>query len=146
MLDRFIIGFLFVALGEEAAWRGFLLPFLQRRLHPVIATLIVAAIWAIWHLPLWGSEFAWNIVPAFLVSLFGASFILSWLYNSARGSILMPMLMHATLNTVSAGYALHLVSASDLVSFWWLYSGLWLAAGFLTILATGTRLGFGISR
>src|SRR5215472_17337060 len=40
LLDRFIFTFLFVALGEEPAWRGFLLPLLQRRVAPIAATLI----------------------------------------------------------------------------------------------------------
>jgi membrane protease YdiL (CAAX protease family) len=141
LFDRFVFTFLFVALGEEPAWRGYLLPALQRRFSPVLATLIVAAIWSIWHLPLWGSEFAWTIVPAFLVSLFGGAFVLSWLYNASRGSVLMPMLMHATLNTVSAGYAFHLIGKNDLLRFWWLYAALWLAAGTITIVTTRGKLG-----
>jgi hypothetical protein len=77
-----------------------------------------------------------------LVSLFGGAFVLSWLYNSSRGSVLMPMLMHATLNTVSAGYAFHLIGKSSLPAFWWLYAALWLGAGVITLLATRGRLGF----
>jgi len=142
LLDRFVFTLLFVALGEEPAWRGFLLPLLQRHLSPIVATLVVAAVWSIWHLPLWGNEFAWPTVPAFLVSLFGGAFVLSWLYNSSRGSVLMPMLMHATLNTVSAGYAFHLIGKSSLPAFWWLYAALWLGAGVITLFATRGRLGF----
>ena len=141
LFDRFVFTLLFVALGEEPAWRGFLLPMLQRWLSPILATLIVAAIWSIWHLPLWGSEFAWSVVPPFLISLFGGAFVLSWLYNASRGSVLMPMLMHATLNTVAAGYVFHLIGKSDLQRFWWLYALLWLAAGTITVLATRGRLG-----
>ena len=141
LLDRFIFTFLFVALGEEPAWRGFLLPLLQRRFSPVTATLIIGAIWAIWHLPLWGNEFPWPTVPAFLVSLFGGAFVLSWLYNSSRGSVLMPMLMHATLNTISAGYAFHLIGKADLPTFWWLYAALWLVGGATVLFVTRGRLG-----
>lgn len=142
LFDRFVFTLLFVALGEEPAWRGFLLPLLQRSLSPIIATLIVAAIWSVWHLPLLGSEFAWPTVPAFLVSLFGGAFVLSWLYNSSRGSVLMPMLLHATLNTVAAGYAFHLIGKSYLLRFWWLYAAFWFIAGAITLLATRGRLGF----
>src|SRR5512146_1602453 len=42
LLDRFIIMFLFVALGEEPAWRGFLLPLLQKRFAPVAATIVLS--------------------------------------------------------------------------------------------------------
>jgi membrane protease YdiL (CAAX protease family) len=142
LFDRFIFTLLFVALGEEPGWRGFLLPLLQRYTSPIVATLIVAVIWSIWHLPLLGSEFAWPVVPAFLASLFGGAFVLSWLYNSSRGSVLMPMLMHAILNTVAAGYAFRLIGKSDLLRFWWLYAVLWLAAGAIALLATRGKLGY----
>jgi uncharacterized protein len=142
LFDRFVFTLLFVALGEEPGWRGFLLPLLQRHTSPILATLIVAVVWSIWHLPLWGSEFPWPVVPAFLASLFGGAVVLSWLYNISRGSVLMPMLMHATLNTVAAGYAFHLIDKSDLLRFWWLYAVLWLAAGAITLVATRGELGF----
>lgn len=141
LFDRFFFAFIFVAVGEEPGWRGFLQPLLQRWLHPILATLAVAIVWAVWHLPLMGSEFAWPVVPAFLASLVGGAFVLAWLTNASRGSVLLPMLMHATLNTVSAGYAMHMVSAAGLARFWWLYAGLWLAAALIVVIATRGRLG-----
>jgi membrane protease YdiL (CAAX protease family) len=39
-------------LGEVTGWRGFLQPALQRRVRPLLAVLVVAAIWAGWHAPL----------------------------------------------------------------------------------------------
>jgi membrane protease YdiL (CAAX protease family) len=161
LFDRFVFTLGFVAVGEEPGWRGFLQPLLQRWLHPILATLAVAVVWAVWHLPLMGNEFAWPMVPAFLASLLGGAFVLAWLYNSSsgplpvpwlhaevrwiyqgtRGSVLLPALMHATLNTVSAGYAMQMVSAAGLAGFWWLYAGLWLAAALITVIATRGRLG-----
>ena len=70
--ERFIFIFLFIGLGEEPGWRGFALPKLQENHSPLIASLILAPLWAVWHLPLIGNEFPWPIVPAFLLSLFGA--------------------------------------------------------------------------
>ncbi|HSM95212.1 MAG TPA: CPBP family intramembrane glutamic endopeptidase [Rhizomicrobium sp.] len=141
LLDRFIIMFLFVALGEEPAWRGFLLPRLQDRFTPVMATLILSVVWAVWHLPLMGTEFAWQIVPAFLVSLLGAAFVLSWLFNASGGSVLLPMAMHAILNTIGSGYIFHFIGANDLPLFWWIYASVWLGAGVLAVIATRGRLG-----
>jgi uncharacterized protein len=40
------------AFGEEAGWRGYALPRLQSRLGPMRATLVLAALWAGWHAPL----------------------------------------------------------------------------------------------
>jgi membrane protease YdiL (CAAX protease family) len=141
LLDTFLIMFLFVGLGEEPAWRGFLLPLLERTMTPLRATLIVAAVWAFWHIPLMGTQFAWPLVPAFLVSLVGAAFIQSWLYNASTGSSLLPMAMHAILNTAGSGYVFKLVAPTDLQAFWWIYAPLWLAAGIITVIVTRGRLG-----
>ena len=141
LADRFVFTLLFVALGEEPGWRGFLLPALQRSLHPLIATLVVALVWAPWHLPLLGTEFAWPIVPAFLASLLGGAILLSWIYNASGGSVLLPMLLHAMLNTVGAGYAFHLVGAADQPRFWTIYAAVWIAAGVVTIILSRGQLG-----
>jgi membrane protease YdiL (CAAX protease family) len=58
-----------------------------------------------------GNEFPWPIVPVFLLSLFGATFLLTWLFNRTNGSVLLPMLFHATVNTVGAGLIFPLFSS-----------------------------------
>lgn len=141
LLDRFVFTFLFVALGEEPGWRGTLLPLLQRRFHPLVATLVLCPIWAIWHLPLMGSEFAWPLVPAFLVSLVGGAIVLSWIYNASKGSIVLPMIMHALLNTVGAGFAYRLIAPEALPSLWWSNAAVWTAVGVIAVVATQGRLG-----
>jgi membrane protease YdiL (CAAX protease family) len=141
LLDKFIIMFLFIGLGEEPSWRGFLLPLLQRTVTPLRATFAIAVVWAVWHLPLMGSEFAWSIVPAFLVSLFGAAFVQSWLYNASGGSSLLPMTMHAILNTIGSGYVFTLIARDDLLTFWWIYAIVWLGLGASVVALTRGRLG-----
>lgn len=39
-------------LGEEPGWRGYALPVLLERHRPIVATMIISGIWALWHLPL----------------------------------------------------------------------------------------------
>lgn len=139
LLDRFLIALLFVALGEEPAWRGFLQPVLQRQLHPLAASLCVAVIWAAWHTPLMGTEFAWELVPQFLVSVVSAAIVLAWLYNASQ-SVLLPMLTHATINTAGAGYAFHAVSPDRLADFWWIYTAVWAALAISIVILTRGRL------
>jgi len=89
------------ALGEEIGWRGYVLPRLQSRMSALSASLLLAPFWALWHLPLWltGDPFNTpNFYPAFVVSAFAMSIITTWVYNSTGGSLLMVVLLHATVN------------------------------------------------
>lgn len=86
---------------EEFGWRGFGLPILQRYMAPFWATLILGAVWALWHYPAfiipgtpqYGSPF----VIFFFAVLF-LSFPFTSLVNASRGSILMPFLLHFQAN------------------------------------------------
>jgi membrane protease YdiL (CAAX protease family) len=89
------------ALGEEIGWRGYVLPRLQSRMSALSASLLLAPFWALWHLPLWLTGDPFNtptFYPAFVVSAFAMSIITTWVYNSTGGSLLMVVLLHATVN------------------------------------------------
>jgi uncharacterized protein len=89
------------ALGEEIGWRGYALPRLQSRMSALSASLLLAPIWALWHLPLWLTGAPGRtplIYAAFVVSAFGLSVLLTWVYNSTGGSLLLVVLLHATIN------------------------------------------------
>src|SRR5438067_4133456 len=137
--ERFLFILLFIGLGEESGWRGFALPHLQTKHTPLSASLILAPVWALWHLPLLGNEFPWPIVPAFLVSVAGATFAQTWLFNHTRGSVFLPMLLHATVNTVGAGLIFPFFSGATLILLWWIYSILWLCAGLVLLLLSTQR-------
>jgi len=131
--DRFLFIFLFIGLGEEPGWRGFALPRLQKQYTPLIASLILAPVWALWHLPLMGNEFPVAIIPAFLISLLGGTLIQTWLFNRTKGSVFAQMLFHASVNTVGAGLVFPLFKGSTFVAFWYVYAALWLVAGAITV-------------
>jgi uncharacterized protein len=89
------------ALGEEIGWRGYVLPRLQSRMSALSAALLIAPIWALWHLPLWLTGEPGRtptLYTGFLVSAFALSIIFTWVYNSTGGSLLMIVLLHATVN------------------------------------------------
>jgi membrane protease YdiL (CAAX protease family) len=85
---------------EEIGWRGFALPLLQRRMAPILAALLLGLLWAVWHYPaflLSGTpQSAWSVTP-FLVGTMALSVIVTPLFNSSRGSILLPALFHLQL-------------------------------------------------
>ena len=92
-------------LGEEVGWRGFALPRLQARHSALVATLLLTVGWAVWHIPLFlyrpgytGLGIAG--VAGWLFSLVTGAVLLTWLYNSSRGSLLVVALFHATVDVV----------------------------------------------
>jgi uncharacterized protein len=86
---------------EEIGWRGVALPLLQRVMAPLWAGLLLGLVWGIWHLPAFLLEgtpqSAWSFLP-FLVGATAISVIVTPLFNSTRGSILLPALLHFQLN------------------------------------------------
>src|SRR5215211_4517380 len=89
------------ALGEEIGWRGYVLPRLQSRMSALSAALLIAPIWGLWHLPLWltGAPGRTPLIYAgFVLSAFALSVLLTWVYNSTGGSLLLVVLLHATIN------------------------------------------------
>jgi membrane protease YdiL (CAAX protease family) len=92
---------LFIGPIEEFGWRGVALPLLQRKYAPFWSGLIIGVIWAVWHLPSFffsGSpQSNWSFV-AFFIALVAMSLIMTAMFNSARGSILIPALFHFQMN------------------------------------------------
>jgi len=108
--------------GEEIGWRGFLVDRLAPRMGLVRTSLLVAAVWATWHLPLfWVSEsFASFGLPGTLgwvTSLTAGSVVLAWMYLASGRSIWLVALWHTAFNLVTAttaggGRAAPVVSAA----------------------------------
>ena len=93
--------------GEETGWRGFALPLLQRRFSPLTAMLVLAVIWAGWHLPMFFvvdnfRAFSAGTVVGWLLGLTAGSIVLGWLYNRSGGSVALVAVWHACFNIVSA--------------------------------------------
>jgi membrane protease YdiL (CAAX protease family) len=92
--------------GEETGWRGYLLPELQRDHPPLVSSLVIAAIWAIWHLPAFFITETYRqlppaLIPMFVLGLVCGSVFLTWLYNHARSSILVVAVWHGTYNLLT---------------------------------------------
>jgi hypothetical protein len=85
-------------LGEEPGWRGFALPGLQGAGYsPLLATLILAPLIAVWHLPL---AFFGGMKPLDFLGPIAFTFVATWLFNHTGGSVLMTLVMHAAEGTI----------------------------------------------
>lgn len=102
----FVIVFLPIGgpLGEEAGWRGFALPRLERRFGVLLASLILGLLWAGWHLmnffvPEAGT---WTgSIPLYLVLMISLSILHTWVYNRTGESLFMVTLFHATIDAAA---------------------------------------------
>lgn len=82
---------------EEFGWRGVALPLMQRRMAPLWAGLLLGVVWATWHIPAFllsgAPHGAWSFLP-FFGGVVAISVILTPMFNSARGSLLIAYLYH----------------------------------------------------
>jgi membrane protease YdiL (CAAX protease family) len=90
--------------GEEIGWRGYALP----RLTPLVglggASALLGVIWACWHLPLFfmpGTGSDGQSFPIYLLHVSSLSVILAWVYWKTGRSLLLVMLMHASVNNTT---------------------------------------------
>lgn len=89
-------------LSEEPGWRGFALPRLQSKFSPLVASLILGVIWAVWHAPgrfggIEAKSLTDTLVEWFLIVL--VTIIFTFLFNRTKGSILVTVLIHPAMNT-----------------------------------------------
>ena len=87
--------FLGIALAEEPGFRGFALPRLLVGRSAFIASLILGVLHAVWHLPLFVSGDDPIIVILIIIS---GAVLNTWLFNKTNGSILIAMLLHASVD------------------------------------------------
>lgn len=115
LLLIFTLGF--DGLGEELGWRGFALPRLLERYSPLFSSLILGALWAVWHFPyaLTTGTFLSDIpLHWFFINLLAVSIIYTWIFINTNGSLLLPLLFHAAGNTTGNLLPIVPPAASDL--------------------------------
>ena len=102
---------MFAALGEEAGWRGYMMPHLKAQLGLLNGRLLGGVIWGVWHWPLMllvGYEYGTNYLGAPVLGLFvwcivcfAFNTLLDWLYEKT-GCIWVPSIAHGAFNAVAA--------------------------------------------
>jgi membrane protease YdiL (CAAX protease family) len=93
-----------VQAGEEIGWRGYALPRLAARLGLGSASILLGVIWAVWHLPLFllpGTGSTGQSFPLYLLHVTALSVAMAWLYWKTDGSLLLVMVMHASVNNTT---------------------------------------------
>jgi len=102
VLSYFLFNLFTFGIGEETGWRGYALPALQKRFTALTATLILAVGWACWHIPAFiyrplYSQMDVVGIAGFFISMLMGAIVLTWLYNSTKGSLLIVAIFHAMI-------------------------------------------------
>ena len=146
-LIALVVGVILGPLWEEPGWRGFALPRLQERHGPLLGTVILGVLWALWHAPgYWGG---WMTAAplVLLVSSITFSIVMTWVYNNTGGSILLMILLHSSSNAALTvgGRVLPAnlpAPVSSFVSNGWIPAVTYTIAALIIVLATRGRLSF----
>lgn len=101
----FLFNFLTFGIGEETGWRGYALPSLQKKFSALASTFILTVGWACWHIPAFiyrplYSQMDVAGIAGFFFSMLMGSFVLTWLYNSTKGSLLIVAIFHAMIELI----------------------------------------------
>jgi len=152
----FLLGVVVLALlgnlWEEASWSAYVTARLQARFGPLRASLIVAPLFGLYHVPLFfiirGLSDSPNHLPiaqlplylGFLLIVFSGPMriLVTWVYNSTGGSLPVVALFHASINATGG--------AAILATFFAGVDGLYVYAALavlavVVIVATRGRLG-----
>jgi len=92
-------------LGEEIGWRGFLLPVLLKKNGPLAASLLLAVVWGLWHLPI--DLYAGFLVEgpgavlARIIWTFPMTVLFTWFYLRCKGSMLVAVFLHTSIGMLS---------------------------------------------
>lgn len=107
---------------EEPGWRGYALPRLLRDRSPLAASLVLGAIWAVWHLPIFlTGEQHWSD----LLLIVAVAVVLTWIFQNAMQSVLVAMVFHALNNAISGEYVSQWFDGSDSTRQSWILAVLW---------------------
>ena len=116
--------FLFiVSIIEETGWRGYALPRLLSQYSPLVSSLILGAVWATWHVPLFLIPGTWQhglgfMTPAFisyLLQIIPRTYIMTWIYLRTGNNPASAVLYHQFTNMT--GELLDVTSRADLTRF-----------------------------
>lgn len=106
-------------LQEEFGWRGYALPRFQAKFNSTISSVIVGAIWGIWHVPLYWipSQTIYYNKPMWglFASTIMLSVLMTWIYNHSKRSMMLMLLFHTAFNS---SHALIPVLENETSSFW----------------------------
>jgi len=123
---------------EELVWRGYALDGLQARRSALLSSIVLGAVWTVWHLPLFfirgsyqhglglGTARFW----LYMLDKIPQSILMTWIYNNTQRSTLSAILFHYSVNLT--GELLDLTLRAEMV-----YMVLWITVAIVVAAVWG---------
>jgi len=133
-------------LFEEIGWRGFALPRMQRLHGALVGSIILGILWGLWHLPeflvpSWAATSGGSDLLAivkFVMFAVATAIVFTWVFNNTKGSVLMAILVHASVDAPFLPFSVAL-GPSEAMNSMLLSFG---ALALLLVALTAGRLGY----
>lgn len=115
-----IIVIVFIAIGKEYGWRGFLLPRLMNTFNVFNSSIILGLLWGFWHFPAYligtGVPLQMDFMVFLIWVVLGTLFI-SWIYYYTK-SVLTSILAHLSANAAFNYLPILPEFAGNMIGFW----------------------------
>ena len=143
-----IMQMLTTGLAEEPGWRDFALPRLQRRFGPLAGTMVLGPMWALWHMPLFFSDWGgwpdahWTNAVYFTVFCVAFNVVMTWVFNRTGESLPLAMLLHVSVNNFASIVWSEVFPTIELAEMHQALAAGAVVAAVLVLLGTRGRLGY----
>jgi membrane protease YdiL (CAAX protease family) len=121
---------------EEIGWRGYILAFLENRFGSWLGSIILALVWACWHIPLWfipGTSQTYMNFIGFIMLTLGYSFFFSWIMKSSGKRPLVGLIVHGTANAFIPVFPTIIMTPGVLQTRFWIWTSFTLIIGIVTL-------------
>ena len=122
---------------EEIGWRGYIMPYLEKKYGLIIGGLILGIVWAIWHLPLWflpGSSQSYMNFFGFMLGTIGYSYFLSWVIKASNNRLFSGLVAHGVANAFAALFPWAIMTENASQTRFWIYVTLTLTVGIIIVI------------
>ena len=123
---------------EEIGWRGYIMPYLEKKFGLFFGGLILGIIWSIWHLPLWfvpGSSQTYINFFGFALMCIGYSYFFSWIIKLSGNRLLSGVVAHGAANAFVPLFPAVILAENTRQTRFWIYCIITLVIGLIVVSA-----------